>query len=104
MTRGEVWWAELPEPIGRRPVVLLSRPEAYSLLTAVIVAEVTTRRRAAPTHVPLSARDGLDRPCAVNLDAVHTLPRARLAERIATLSSARLGEVEDALRFSLALD
>jgi mRNA-degrading endonuclease toxin of MazEF toxin-antitoxin module len=25
MRRGEVWWADLPAPAGKRPVVLLSR-------------------------------------------------------------------------------
>jgi mRNA interferase MazF len=31
MKRGEVWWATLPEPVGRRPVVLLSRNAAYPI-------------------------------------------------------------------------
>ena len=29
MRCGEVWWADLPAPAGRRPVVLLSRNEGY---------------------------------------------------------------------------
>ena len=31
MERGEIWWADLPPPSGRRPVLLLSRNEAYSV-------------------------------------------------------------------------
>ncbi len=31
MKRGEVWWAELPKPSGRGPVILLSRNEAYRI-------------------------------------------------------------------------
>ena len=27
MKQGEIWWAELPKPAGRRPVILLSRDE-----------------------------------------------------------------------------
>ena len=34
MMRGEVWWANLPPPIGRRPVLLLSRNRAYSVPSA----------------------------------------------------------------------
>ena len=79
MTRGDVWWATLPEPVGRRPVLLLSRPEAYGLLNAVVVAEVTTHVRPSPTYVGLSRRDGMERTCAVNLDALHTVPRTLLA-------------------------
>ena len=40
MKRGEVWWAELPPPTGRRPVVLLSRDEAYEVRALVIIAPV----------------------------------------------------------------
>jgi hypothetical protein len=29
----EVWWADLPEPAGRRPVLLLSRNDAYGYLS-----------------------------------------------------------------------
>ena len=29
MKRGEIWWADLPPPVGRRPVLLLSRDRAY---------------------------------------------------------------------------
>ena len=104
MTRGEIWWADLPQPIGRRPVVLLSRAEAYGLLTAVVVAELTTRRRAAPTHVSLGQRDGVDRACAVNLDALHTVGLGQLSQRMSMLSDTRMGRVDDALRFSLDLD
>ena len=38
MRRGEVWWADLPPPAGRRPVLLLSRNEAYAVRQLVTVA------------------------------------------------------------------
>ncbi len=38
----ELWWAELPEPVGTRPVLLLSRSGAYQYLNRVLVVEVTT--------------------------------------------------------------
>lgn len=104
MTRGEIWWADLEQPIGRRPVVLLSRPEAYGLLTAVVAAEVTTRPRRAPTHVALGRRDGVDRPSAANLDALHTVPVGRLSLRMSVLSAKRMAEIDEALRFALSLD
>ena len=56
MQRGEVWWAELPSPIGRRPVVLLSRDEAYAVRNAVTVAEVTSTVRGIPVEVELGLR------------------------------------------------
>jgi mRNA-degrading endonuclease toxin of MazEF toxin-antitoxin module len=43
MKRGEVWWADLPAPVGRRPVLLLSRDRAYAVRNAVTVAFLTMR-------------------------------------------------------------
>src|ERR1017187_3092647 len=37
----EIWWANLPAPAGRRPVLLLSRHDAYQYLSKFIVAEIT---------------------------------------------------------------
>ena len=48
MRRGEAWWADLPAPVGRRPVVLISRNEAYAVRSFVVVAEVTTKIRNIP--------------------------------------------------------
>jgi len=41
----EIWWANLPAPAGRRPVLLLSRNDAYQYLGKFIVAEITTTRQ-----------------------------------------------------------
>jgi len=38
--------AELPAPAGRRPVVLLSRDEAYAVRELVTIAPLTTRTAA----------------------------------------------------------
>jgi mRNA interferase MazF len=59
MQRGEVWWAKLPSPIGRRPVVLLSRDEAYAVRNAVTVAKVTSTVRGIPVEVELGLEVGL---------------------------------------------
>jgi len=101
--RGEVWWADLPAPTGRRPVVLLSRDEAYEVRALVTVAPVTTRVRGIPTEVPLGPDDGLPRTCVANLDTITTIAKAALQGRISQLTPTRLGEVESALRFALGL-
>ena len=75
MRRGEVWWAQLTGPAGRRPVVLLSRNEAYAIRELVTVAPVTTRVRQIPTEVPLGPAEGLPKSCVVNLDTITTIPR-----------------------------
>jgi mRNA interferase MazF len=101
--RGEVWWAELPDPAGRRPVVLLSRNEAYAVRELVTVAPVTSRVRGIPSEVGLDRSDGLPKACAVNLDTITTIPKQILTRRIAALEPARVAAVERALRFALGL-
>jgi mRNA interferase MazF len=103
MRRGEVWWAELPSPVGRRPVVLLSRNEAYAVRELVTVAPVTTRIRNIPTEVELSRADGLPKRCVANLDTITTIPKQALAARLAVLPPLRIAAVERALRFALDL-
>jgi mRNA interferase MazF len=104
MKRGEIWWAGLAPPAGRRPVLLLSRNEAYAVRQLVMVAPLTTRIRGIPSEVPLGDEDGVTRTCVVNLDTIATIAKASLRERLATLSGERLKAVEEALRFSLGLE
>ena len=103
MRRGEIWWADLPAPAGRRPVVLLSRNEAYVVRQLVTVAPITTRARRIPTEVPLGPEEGLPKPCVVNLDTITTIPRQSLAQPLGPLSKEKLAEVDRALRFALGL-
>jgi len=104
MKRGEIWWAELEPPAGRRPVLLLSRDEAYSIRELVTVAQVTTRVRNIPSEVPLGLDDGLPKPCVVNLDTITTIAKASLRDRLTTLSVEKQNAVEVALHFALGME
>lgn len=103
MKRGEVWWAFLPQPAGRRPVVLLSRDSAYRVRSAVTVAPVTRTIRNIPVEVLLDETDGLPSRCVVNLDDITTIPKSRIRERISVLSAERMQQIEEAVRFALDL-
>jgi mRNA interferase MazF len=103
MRRGEVWWAELPEPAGRRPVLLLSRNEAYAVRELVTVAPITSRIRRIPTEVGLGRADGLPRRCVANLDSLTTIPKRVLTQRLTALVPEKVGAVDRALRFALGL-
>ena len=104
MRRGEIWWAELEPPTGRRPVLLLSRNEAYSVRSLVIVAPVTTRIRLIPSEVPLGAEDGLPQDCVANLDTITTIPKDCLRSRLAVCSVKKLKEIEAAIHFALGME
>jgi mRNA interferase MazF len=103
MRRGELWWAHLPPPTGRRLVVLLSRNEAYSVRQLVTVAPVTTRIRRIPTEVALGEAEGLPKACVANLDTIATIPKAALREQISSLDPGKIAAVERALKFALGL-
>lgn len=103
MRRGEVWWTELDPPAGKRPVVLLSRDEAYAVRAMVTVAPVTMRIRRIRSEVLLGPKDGLTKPCVANLDSILTIPKAYLRDRISALSREKLRELDAAIRFALGL-
>ncbi len=104
MRRGEVWWADQPEPIGRRPVVLLSRDEAYRVRNAVTIAQITTTIRNIPVEVYLDESDGLPKKCVANLDTITTIRKELLSERICSLKPEKIEQINRAIRFALGLD
>ena len=101
MKRGEVWWATVDK---RRPVVLVSRDEAYGARALVIVAPVSTTIRGYSVEVRLGRREGLPRNGVVSGDWLVTLPKVDLEARLGTLGRTKLAQLDDALRFALSLE
>ena len=104
MQKGDIWWADLPYPISRRPVVLLSRNEAYQVRNAVTVAEVISTIKDIPVEVLLGPEDGLPKKCAINLDTIITIRKNLLKEKITHLSSNKISEMDKAIKFALDLE
>ena len=104
MKRAEIWWANLPNPAGSRPVLLLSRDQAYAVREFVVISPLTSRRRGLITEVDLGPQEGLTRPSVVNLDVIITVSKRNLTERIAELSPEKLRSVEAAVHFALGLE
>lgn len=99
-----MWWASLPPPSGRRPVVLLSRDAAYTVRNLVLVTPVATIVRGIPTEVGLGPEDGLPRASVVNLDVIITIPKSSLRQRITVLSVEKVRAIDEAIRFALGLE
>ena len=100
MRRGEVRWYRFEAPDKRRPVLILTRDSALDFLGEVTVAPVTTRIREIPSEVRLTTTDGMPLDCAVNLDHVQTVARARIGAVITTVGAPRMAEVRAALLFA----
>jgi mRNA interferase MazF len=92
MKRGEVWWAQLPARVGRRPVLILSRDSMPAGRGEITVAYLTSTIRNSPVEVLLTPADGVSRTCVVNLRGL-----------ICTLSPAKMAEVKTAIIEALDL-
>ena len=103
MGRGDVFWANLPGPAGRRPVVIVSRSEAVRVRTLVTIAPVTKTIRGIASEVPLGREQGLRARCVANCDSLKTVSKRRLTKRIGSLDSHKLVALDEALRYALGI-
>lgn len=101
MRRNEVWWAELPPPVGPRPVVILTRNMVIESIDSIVVALVTRTVRGLPTEIRLGRREGLPSLCVVNLDNILTIPKARLIRLIGALSQEKVNALNRGIRIAL---
>jgi mRNA interferase MazF len=110
--RGEIWWADLPEPRRsepgfRRPVLVVQAdPFNRSRIQTVVVAVITSNLDLAdaPGNVLLPARSsGLSRDSVVNVSQVLTLDRDFLTGHAGTLPPRLQGSVDAGLRLVLHL-
>lgn len=99
IAQGEVWWAELGEPVRsepgyRRPVIVV-QGDAFnrSTLRTVVAVPLTSNLRwaTAPGNVRLTTRTtGLPRDSVANVSQLVTLDKSILSERVGKLSSTKL--------------
>jgi mRNA interferase MazF len=92
----EIWWTDLAHG-GRRPALVLTRPEAIGLLPHILVAPASTTIRNLPTEVLLGIADGLPKQCVLMLDSPELVSRFALVEYVATLPFSKWPEVCGAL-------
>lgn len=110
--RGEIWWADLPEPQGsapgyRRPVLIVQSDTVNrSRIATVTVVALTGNVRLvdAPGNVLIPAHaSGLSRDSVANVTQVLTVNRDVLTERVRGLSPSLVKQVNVGLRFALDL-
>jgi mRNA interferase MazF len=99
--RAEVWWAELPSPVGNRPVVILTRDAVLYSIGSIIVTPVTRTVRGLPTEVVLGRRQGLPMQCVANLDNILTVPRDRLKRLMGRLDTLKVEELNHGIKTAL---
>lgn len=104
MRRGEIYWADLGPPAGRRPVLVVARTRALPVLSAVVVAPISRTIREIDSEIPLGRDEGLPEESAASLDNLLSVPKARFDPRPAgALDAARVPELDRALRYALEI-
>jgi mRNA interferase MazF len=99
VAQGEVWWADLGDPVGsapgfRRPIVVV-QGDAFnrSRIATVVCVSLTSNIKwaEAPGNVLLEPRDsGLPKQSVANASQIITLDRTSLCERVGKLSRQKL--------------
>ena len=102
VTRGDVIWADLGPPAGRRPVCVLTRSAAIEVLAAVTCAPITRTIRQIRSEVPVGSDEGLPEASVISCDNLVTVPKAYLdAQPVGHLDLDKHVELDRALRYAL---
>ncbi|MDI6736301.1 MAG: type II toxin-antitoxin system PemK/MazF family toxin [bacterium] len=112
MHRGDIWWTSLPQPVGsepgyRRPVIIIQSDDFNKSRIATLIGVVITSNikiSQAPGNVFLPMKiTGLPKDSVANVSQVITIDKSFLTERIGSLPSNFLRQVEEGLRLVLSL-
>ena len=110
--RGEVWWADLGEPIGAEPgysrpvVIVQSNAFNRSRIDTTIALILTSNRQLldAPGNVLIRAKEsGLPKDSVANVTQLATVDRAMLTERVGHVPVRLMARINDGLRLVLSL-
>ncbi|MCK6685833.1 MAG: type II toxin-antitoxin system PemK/MazF family toxin [Thermoanaerobaculia bacterium] len=112
IVRGEIWWADLPDPIASAPggthPVLVIQANAFnrSRLSTVLCVVLTSNLRLAdmPGNVPVAAKEsGLPKDSVVNVTQIITADKTFLRSRVGTLRPETVERVSNGLSLVLGL-
>lgn len=110
--RGEVYWADLREPVGsepgyRRPVLVVSADSFNrSGINTVVAVAISSNIElaAAPGNVELAAGSSpLGRDFVANVSQIVTIDKALITDRAGTVDIATMRRVESGLKLVLEL-
>lgn len=106
IARGDVWWADMPDPVGsgpgfRRPVVVVQGDSINnSRIATVVCVPLTSNLKwsKAPGNVELTqAATGLPKDSVANVSQIVTLDRALLTKRVGRLSKAKVELIQSGI-------
>lgn len=102
VARNDLFWADLGPPAGRRPVCVVTRDAAISVLLSITCAPITRTIRGIASEVGVGPAQGLPERAVINCDNLMTIPVAALDPKpIGRLDAGARAELDRALRYAL---
>ena len=102
VARNDIIWANLGPTAGRRPVCVLTRDAAISVLDKVTCAPITRTIRGIPSEVEVGPQHGLPENAIINCDNVVTIAKTDLdSQPVGALDLGTRAQLDRALRYSL---
>jgi mRNA interferase MazF len=100
--RGDIIWADLGPPAGRRPVCVLTRDAAIAVLTAITCAPITRTIRGIRSEIEIGPTQGLPDKSVISCDSLITVHTTLLdSEPVGHLDLDTRIRLDQALRYAL---
>ncbi len=112
INRGEIWWANLPEPTGsspgfRRPVLIIQSDKFnHSRINTAVILIISTNLKLANSEGNIlitSKQSGLPKDSVINVSQLFTIDESLLDEYVETLSERKMEQLDTGLRLVLSL-
>ncbi len=110
--RGQIWWADLPEPRGSSPgyehpiVIIQSDSFNQTKLNTVIGVVITSNLDLAemPGNVLIKKENSeLPKDSVINITQIVTIDKSELLKYVGTVSERKIEQIENGLRLVLSL-
>lgn len=102
VARNEIFWADLGPPAGRRPICVVTRDAAISVLQSITCAPITRTIRGIASEVGVGPAQGLPERAAISCDNLITVPVTALDPKsVGRLDANGRAELDRALRYAL---
>lgn len=110
--RGDIWWSNLPEPVGSSPgyprPVLVVQSDRFnrSAINTVVIAIISKNTRLAESEGNvLLTKEQTDLPhdSVVNVSQLFTTDEVMLRDHVSTISDKKMEQVDNGLRKVLGL-
>ena len=112
INRGDIWWANLPLPVGsepgyRRPVLVVqddgfNRSQIQTVIAVILTSNLNLSQAPGNVYLPRNQTD-LPKDSVANVSQIVTIDKAFLTEKITGLDEALMERIDEGLRLVLYL-